>query len=438
MSETRGPWDILTGNVEHDRRNVEIVLASVEQLYSPRDTLEVIRHALDRAIEVTGAQRGIFLLESDGDADGDGSAELGIRTVRSADGKDLDLDQRYSRSVVKRVWESNNAEIMIDAEDQSEAALGQSILDLRLLSIMATPLTAKDNRIGVLYVDSTVQAKEFTKADLAVFKALGGMAAIAIENGRLLEERAAKERMARDLAVAREIQQGLFPKDIPSPEGFDLAAVGRPCDETSGDYYDVIPLDGGRLALVVGDVSGHGLGAALFMTQARALIHALLRADPDLGRVVSGLNDFLERDMPASAFLTLFVGVLDPATRTLTYVNAGHNAPVHIRGADGAVEAYPATGPLLGVIPDTDYIVEGPIELAAGDVLMAYTDGLFEAHDPQDEMYGEPRFRESLAAHVAKGVSSEAILDGVLEDLFAFVDGRPLDDDVTALVVRVV
>jgi len=429
MTQTRSRWDILTGDTERDRRNVEILLESVEGLYRPRESHDAISHALERAIEVTGAQRGILLLAN-------AAGDLVVHSACDSQGGSLTAPLAYSNSVVARVWDSNRAEIMVDAADQELASLGQSIRDLRLLSIMATPLSAKDERIGVLYVDSTVQAKEFTRGDFAVFSALGGMVAIAIENGRLLEERAARERMARELAVAREIQQGLFPTNIESPSGFDIAAEGRSCEETSGDYYDAIPLGDGRMALVVGDVSGHGLGAALFMTQTRALLHSFLRSDLDLPGVVSNLNAFLERDMPLNAFMTLFLCVLDPQARTLQYVNAGHNPPLHVRGL-GQVDAWERTGPLLGVLDEAVFELSEPVPLESGDVVMLYTDGIFEAHSLANEMYGEDRFRDSLVAHTEAQPQARGILDGVLRDLASFCEGRALDDDVTSLVLRV-
>lgn len=430
MTDDRAKWDILTGDVDRDRRNVQILFESVAELYSPRDHDDVIRQALDRAIEVTGAQRAILL-------QGDGDGVLVTRMAREAGARDLPLDQRYSRSVADRVWTQGEPQLMVDAEDQSASALGQSILDLRLLSIMAVPLPVKGENLGVLYVDSTVQAKEFTKADFAVFNALGAMVAVALQNAQLLAERAEKERMARDLDVARSIQQSLFPKDIENPPGFQIAALGRSCEEVSGDYYDVIPLSGGRIALVVGDVSGHGLGPSIFMAQTRALIHSLLHTHPGPRQVMESLNAFLERDMPIHSFMTLFLGVLDPAMRTLTYVSAGHNPPLVVRASGNGIEELEATGPLLGVVNAATYEVGETTPLAPGDVVLLYTDGIFEAHNPQDEIYGEDRLRDSLAQHAAHGGGAQEVMDGVLADLFAFCEGRPHDDDVTSLVVRV-
>jgi sigma-B regulation protein RsbU (phosphoserine phosphatase) len=420
-------WDILTGVPERDRRNVSILMESVAELYGAMALDDVTRRAVDRAIRVTGAERGILLLREDG--------RVEPCVARSAGGEDLPLDLKHSRSVVDKVASTGEAHLTVDAEDPTAATLGRSVLELRLLSIMAAPLTVKGQTLGLLYVDSTVQAKEFTKEDFAVFNAVGGLIALAVENARLLEEQSEKQRLERELDVAREIQERLFPKDIVPPEGFDLAGEGRPYVGISGDYYDVIPAGDGRLALAVGDVSGHGPGAALYMASTRALLHGLLGRGAEPVEVMRTLNAFLARDMPSHSFMTFFLGVLDPAARSLTYVNAGHNAPIVVR-KDLQLEDLPATGPVLSVLEDATYRLSDPVRLEPGDALVLYTDGIYEAHNAADEMYGEDRFRASLAAHVRTDPGADAVIRGVLADLEAFCAGRPLDDDITCLVLR--
>jgi sigma-B regulation protein RsbU (phosphoserine phosphatase) len=300
---------------------------------------------------------------------------------------------------------------------------------------MAVPLPVKGASLGVLYVDSTLQAKEFTKADLQVFRTLGGLVALALENGRLLEERVEKERMSRDIAMARTIQQGLFPKDLRMPEGFEAAGEARPAEETSGDYYDVVPCAGDRVALVMGDVTGHGLPSALMMASTRATLHALLAASAEPLPVVQALNGFLHRDLPPHSFVSLFLGMLDPATRAFTWANAGHNPPLWIRPSGEIVELE-GTGPVLGILPDVTYRAAGPVTLAPRDVVVLYTDGVTEGRDAAGDVYGEERFRESLRRRTARAGSAQEILDGLLADLSAFTGTRPPDDDVTCLVLR--
>lgn len=430
------PWDLLTGDAERDRRNVAILMESVEELYGPRDLSTLLTHAVDRAIRVTGAQRGVLLLRG---ADG----RTAVRVARSSKGVDLPLTLRYSRSVVERVASSGEPHLTIDAEDPSSAALGQSILDLRLLSIMAVPLTVKSRSLGVLYVDSTVQAKEFTKSDFAVLRSLGGIIALAVESAELAQAQEARRRLEEQMSLARSIQQGLLPKHTVAPAGYDLAAEGQACEATSGDYYDVIPLADGRLGLVVGDVSGHGLGQALIMASTRAQVHALLRLQPSLVDVMRALNGFLERDLPRGQFMSLFLALLDPATRTLTYVSAGHNPPLWVRRS-GALTELGRTGPVLGVLDDAEFSLGGPIVLGEGDALVLYTDGIFEAHAPvapgapaeEADIWGEERFQRSVVAHAGRSPKAQDVLRGVLADLGAFVRERALEDDVTCLVLR--
>ena len=423
-------WEFLTGDTERDQRNVSILLESVEGLYGTRGLDELMCNAVDRAIRVTGAERGLLLI-----AGPDG--ELETKVARARGGEDLPLETLYSKKWVGNVWRSGEPSVTMDTADQQQLSLSDSILALRLISVMAVPLLVKGRNVGVLYVDSTAKVREFTKSDLSVFQALGGLVALAVENARLNAEKAEQERLKRDLAVAQQIQQRLLPTNLPQPDGFQLAGVGRACEETSGDYYDVIPVQGDALALVIGDVSGHGLGPALMMVSTRALIHSALQMQPGPLEVIKGVNIFLERDMPDSAFMSLFLGSLHPETQTLRYVSAGHNPPLLLR-KDGSIEELPRTGPVLGVVASASYRLSEDRRLERGDVLMLYTDGIFEAHDVHGEMYGEERMRESLARRSAGGASAEEILGGVIADLDAFVGDHDLDDDVTVLIIRAV
>jgi serine phosphatase RsbU (regulator of sigma subunit) len=419
---------MLTGDAERDRRNVAILMESVEELYGPRQLQALMTHAVDRAIRVTGAQRGILLLEA-------GGGKLAARVARSAKGTDLSLTLRYSRSVVEKVWSTGTPHLTIDAEDPASAALGQSIMDLRLLSIMAVPLPVKSRSLGVLYVDSTVQAKEFTKSDFSVLRALGGIVALAVEDARLAEAQKERQRLQEQMDLARSIQQGLLPRDIPAPAGFDVAGEGRPCEDTSGDYYDVIPLADGRCAFVMGDVSGHGLGPALFMASTRAQVHALLHFLPAPDAAMGALNGFLSRDLPRGSFMSLFLGLLDPVAKTLTYASAGHSAPLWLR-AGGRIDELTPTGPVLGPFPDATYRVRGPVALTKGDVVVLFTDGIYEAKGPGEEMYGEERLQRSVVAHAAKSTNAQALVQGLYADLAAYTGARALDDDATCLVLR--
>jgi serine phosphatase RsbU (regulator of sigma subunit) len=422
-------FDILTGDRQRDERNVRILLESVQELYGTLDHEETLVRAVDRAVLVTGAERALLLIGGTGGG-------LEVRVARGRGGKALGTDARFSQSVATRVWSTGVPSVTIDTADQRGTSLSESLLALRLVSVMAVPLPVRGENLGVLYVDSTARVREFTPGDLVTFQALAGFVALAVERARLREEQAEKERLQREREVARQVQQGLLPRELPQPPGFELAALGRPCDETSGDYYDAIPFAEGSLALVVGDVSGHGLGAALLMASTRALVHSFLQQQRDLVVVMSAVNAFLERDLPDNAFMSLFLGALDPERRELLYVSAGHNPPL-LHRTSGSVQELVRTGPVLGVTRRARFLRSDIVDLQPGDVLLLYTDGIFEARNGDGEMYGEARLRAAFAQRALAGARAREIVDGLLGDLLAFVGDQALEDDVSCLVLRV-
>lgn len=422
--------DFLTGDRLRDQRNVDLLLDAVVELYASSGDLDtLVRRAVDRAVRVTGAERGMLLL-----SERDEVPE--VRTARDAKGLDLPGSTSYSRSVVRDVWTRRAPVLMTGTDSGAPFNPSQSTLALKLRSILAVPLLHRDRAIGVLYVDSRFVTKEFSAGDRAVFEALAGLVSVAIESARLAADEAERKRLAAEMDAARRIQERLFPAAPPALPGFDVAFVARSCVETSGDYLDVVPLAGGRCAFVIGDVSGHGLPAALVMTSARAATRALLSVTDDLAHVLGRLNAYLCHDLPDDGFMSLFVGVLDPARRAFAYASAGHNPPLLRRVGGEAIELG-RTGKVLGIDQDAAYGTAPSLVLGPGDALLLYTDGLFEARgEGAAGEWGEERLLASFASRVAAGASARGVLDGVLLDLSAHVGARPLDDDVSALVLR--
>jgi sigma-B regulation protein RsbU (phosphoserine phosphatase) len=445
------PESFLTGDPARDQRNVDVLLGAVKELCGRTDLDAIIRRTVDGAIEVTGAQRGVLFLA-------DASGALAVRLARHRDRKDLAPDLRYSRGVVGKVWTTGRPYLTTDFDGpQAAADLGQSVLDLRLLSILAVPLVARDRAIGVLYVDSTATAKEFTQGEQSVFAALAGIASVALERARLASEEAERKRLeisvdlerARRAAeeaerrrlqqavdAARNVQQSLAPGDLAVPSGFEVANYARPLEETSGDYHDLVRLDDGAVALVVGDVSYHGFGSALHMVAARAVLRTRLRRTSDLAPALAALNAFLCADMAADQFMSLFAAVVDPATRQVRWASAGHNPPFLWRPSRSACEELGPTGPVLGVVTGATYRVGGPETLAPGDALFLFTDGLFEAQDEAGSPWGEEALRASVERHAAAVPGAADLLERVLADRDAFVGAASPRDDVTVVVLR--
>jgi hypothetical protein len=254
--------------------------------------------------------------------------------------------------------------------------------------------------------------------------------AVGLEEGRrtLLE----KERLESELTLARKIQQRLLPAQPPHVHGLQLAGVSVPAREVGGDYYDFLPLADGRLLVVMADVSGKGAPAALLMSSLHASLHSMIDDYVDLSRLAGRINRFVHASTSANEFITLFFGVIDGQTGRCTYVNAGHEYPILIRG-DGNLERLTEGGLLMGAFPDAQY-TEATIRMETGDLLFLFTDGLTDARGSEQQMFGEERCEECLRAHAQH--APDQLLRAVLNSVDDFVRGAEAVDDITLLAIR--
>jgi len=245
-------------------------------------------------------------------------------------------------------------------------------------------------------------------------------------------ERSRRIRTEQELQAARRVQQHLYPKSSPQLPGFDVAGAVFPASEACGDYFDFIPLSKSTLALVVGDVAGHGLGPALQMVQTRAYLRAMLGGGIPPAEAIHKLNMLLTEDTPQEAFVTLFMAVVDAQQRSLVYVGAGHEA--RLLRASGVVETLPSTGLVLGVVPDAPLRRGGPKTLASGDLLLILTDGVLEAISPRKELFGWDRTMEAVRRN--RNQSAKEIIDALFAAVCEFCPGQKQHDDVTVLVAK--
>jgi steroid delta-isomerase-like uncharacterized protein len=239
-----------------------------------------------------------------------------------------------------------------------------------------------------------------------------------------------RERIEQELQVARQIQQELLPESLPELDGWRIATYYGPAREVGGDFYDFLELSSGRLGLVVGDATGHGMPAALVMATTRGMLRAVAQSLESPGEVLARVNDALVADIPAGMFVTCFYGILDPESGRFLFANAGHNLPCR-RHNDQADELR-ARGMPLGLMPGMGY-EEKEATLETGDSALFYSDGLIEAHDPQREMFGFPRLRRLVAAHAEEG----SLVDFLMDRLLSFTgDGWEQEDDITLVTLR--
>jgi serine phosphatase RsbU (regulator of sigma subunit) len=257
-----------------------------------------------------------------------------------------------------------------------------------------------------------------------------------LENARLNAQFLEKMRLERSLEIATEIQQGLMPSAPPQVEGFELYGWFRPAEHATGDFYDFVRLGDGRQAVVVGDVTGHGIGPALITATAQASLRSYLKVLTDPAKVVTMLNADLAERMDDGMFLTLFLGVFSEDGQ-LEYVNAGHTPPLLWRHAEQVIVDLPATGPALGLIDGMEYEVSAPMALHPSDTLLAFTDGLVEArhHDRPDRFFGESGVRAILAELGWGDPSAEDLAEQVVAGVLDFSGGER-EDDMTLVALR--
>jgi phosphoserine phosphatase len=240
--------------------------------------------------------------------------------------------------------------------------------------------------------------------------------------------------MQRDLNIARTIQQGLLPKSDPQVTGFDVAGWNRPADETGGDCYDFMLLDGGGLTVTIADATGHGIGPALVISETRALFRAIVSQTRDLAKVVTQVNHLLCEDLPDDKFVTAFFGLLSPADCALEFISAGHGPLLFFEAATGGISERKPHGLPLGIMKDMGYDEPERLVLAPGDMMVLFTDGFIEWTRADGEQYGTERLFALLREHRQR--SSTELIKLVYQSVLDFAAGAPQADDLTAVIIK--
>ncbi|MFZ0594336.1 MAG: GAF domain-containing SpoIIE family protein phosphatase [Bryobacteraceae bacterium] len=323
-----------------------------------------------------------------------------------------------------------------------EMSAGEREKLAELQSELLLPLVAKEELIGFMSLSQKLAEAPYSGTDLRLLNSVAAQTSMALEVSRLTaavaRETGQRERQDRELEIAREVQQRLFPQCMPAIQGLSMCGVCRPAQGVGGDYYDMIELGGERLGIAIGDVSGKGISAALLMASLRACLRTMtLVGSLDLAALMQKMNQLVYEWSAANRYATFFFAIYDSPARKLQYVNAGHNPPFLMRRtAGGTIEHIflEAGGPVIGLLPNVPY-EEQSLTLETGDVLFAYTDGISEAMTESDEEWGEERMR--LAAETAASLSAEDILGAVFAAADQFTGSAPQYDDMTVLVLKV-
>ena len=321
-----------------------------------------------------------------------------------------------------------------DANAEEKAQLRQINAELLL------PMPGRARLIGLMTLGPKKSEEAYTPTDLRMLQSVAAQTGLTLEVAELVrtlaDESAQRERMNREVEIARDVQQRLFPQSIPEIAGVSLAGTCRPASEVGGDYYDLIELESGNLGIAIGDVSGKGISAALIMASLRASLRGLILDEPgNLGKMMQKVNRLVYEASTSSRYATFFFAIFNPETYEMRYVNAGHNPPVLMNDVSNELRRLEACGPVVGLLPFVDY-EERSMILQPGDLLIAYTDGISEAMTANDEEWGEDRMLEVVRRHPASSASE--VIETIFRVADEFTAGAEQHDDMTLLVMKLI
>jgi serine phosphatase RsbU (regulator of sigma subunit) len=386
---------------------------------------ETLQQIAALAFEAVPADRCLIMMRDVGTQD------LKVKVAQLRDRKGNVGEIRVSRTIMEEVVGKGKSVLTADAQ-QDPLLMSSTMMLQPVRSVLAVPLGVGDKVFGIIYADSPMAEGRFSEDHLKVLTTLASVAAIRVENARLLENQMERQRLENELQLASEIQQRFQPTAAPQLPGYEFQGISFPCYEIGGDYYDFIRKDDGRLVITLGDVSGKGTAAALLMSSLHAAVHAQCSATNSIVDTICAVNRYLAENIPSNRFVTLFYAELDPITGVLSFINAGHNPPL-IMHAGGTVENLSSGGLPLGIRPDATYR-EGRTQLQNGDVLVIYSDGVSEAPNAEGEEFGTARLQEVVARNM--DASAAGIRDRIEAALTKFAQGTPASDDITLVIAK--
>jgi len=417
---------------------LNLLLEATMLLHSQLPLDSVLSTMLDHAISITDADRGLLL-------EPDASGALRVRLARRKGGLRLDSEALAPSQTARRQAIEQKSSII--TEDLAHADVGlqaaMSIVAQRLRAVVVIPLYAmsranspesstnlkRGHFLGVVYLDSQRPAA-FSRLERQILDALAVEAASILDNARLVEYERQRQRLEQEISFARDIQQALLPRGFRDFPHLAVSGTNIPCLSVGGDYFDVFPLSEDRTAFLIADVSGKGLAAALLTTMLQGALSGMtMGAQPE--RVFNHINNFLCEHAEVGKYATMFFGVLG-SDGSLDYINAGHPSPLLLRGGEPSEPFTEGCFP-VGLVPGADFKI-AHAQLQDNDTLILFSDGVSEAADPDDELYGVPRLRETLAGLPDSPL--DHLQKVVFDSVEQFTRGASQTDDITLLLVR--
>ena len=424
-------------------RKLNLLLEATSLLHSQLPLDSVLAKMIDHAVAVTDADRGLLEEAVEGPSERI-TDRLRVRLARRSGAQRLPPESMTPSQTAIQLAIKKQGPVITEDIEQAEQNLqaAASIVAQGLRAVVVIPLHASSRAssesatnvtrgefLGVLYLDSK-RPTAFSKLDRQILDALAADAASILDNARLVERERERQRLEQEIGIARDIQQALLPKNFRDYPHIAVSGVNFPCLSVGGDYFDVFPLDERRTAFLLADVSGKGLGAALVTTMLQGALSGMtLGTDP--ARVLNHVNRFLCDHVEVGRYATMFFGIIDDSGK-LEYINAGHPSPVLMRRTT-AEEAFTEGSFPVGLVPEAEFCT-ATLQLEPNDTLVLYSDGVTEAMDPDEQLYGVGRLRGVLIGK--NEMPLDEIQKTVLESVENFARGARQADDLTMLLVR--
>ena len=301
---------------------------------------------------------------------------------------------------------------------------------------LAIPMMSGKNQVGVMWIGPPRDRQSYDDETVTILETLAHHAAVAVENARLYKEVAEKERYEREMTLARQIQAGMLPRDVPVIKGYNVFGVCMPAYEVGGDYFDYIPGSGSRWHFILGDVSGKGVAAALIVSILHSLVHTYVHRESSPRQILNWVNRNLIPDLKLDMFVTLVSATLDPEQHVARIVRAGHEPALLVRGSGEVLKLIPR-GAALGIVevPTFEHALqETQIPMREGDTLLFYTDGVTEAFSGTGEELGYDRILEAARRHA--GRSARELVEAIVGEVKSFLGNETPQDDITVLAIR--
>ena len=407
-------------------RKLESLIDAAKQLNTTFDLDKLLSIILDHATKNLNAARGtIYLVDEQ-------TKEIWSKVVKGTGLVEIRLP--IGTGISGTVAKTGKT---INVKDASKDKRFYSAIDtksgFRTKTMLCRPMRNRNGAIIGVFQIINKKRGVFNRNDELFLDAFSEHASLALENARLYQADLEHARVDKEIQIAAEMQQQLFPKEIIQIPSYELSATVQPCASIGGDSYDIIPLKDGKFAITIADVSGKGIPAALLVSTLHALLRVYLQYPIELVELVRRLHTLVYDNSPIERFITFFIMIFDPINHKFTYVNAGHNPPFLFRRNRNIINELMASGLPLGMMEEQQFEIR-QIDLEHGDTLVLYTDGVTEAANRKLQQFGEEKLRKCVLKNL--DMTADAIKECVVRDVRGFVGNFPMSDDLTLMVLK--